>query len=55
MREDLLDQRLLQDGRNVLARAAAVEAVLQVEVKHALEQLSPAQPPGAMMRAVRFA
>ena len=55
MREDLLDHRLLQNGRNDLQRAAAVQAVLQLEVKHALEQLGPAQPHRAVMRAVRFA
>ena len=55
VREDPLDHRLLQNGRNVLKRAAAVEAVLQVEVKHALEQLGPAQPHRAVKRAVRFA
>ena len=33
VREDLLDHRLLQDGRNDLQLGAAVRAVLQVEVE----------------------
>jgi hypothetical protein len=52
VREDLLDDRLFQDGRNDLQLAAAVRAVLQVEIEHPLEQLGPAQPHRAVMRAV---
>jgi hypothetical protein len=36
--EDLLDHRLLQDRRNDLQLAAAVRAVLLVDVKDVLEQ-----------------
>jgi hypothetical protein len=38
VRVDLLDDRLLQDRRDDLQLAAAVGAVLQLEVKHALEK-----------------
>ena len=41
--EDLLDHRLLQDGCNDLQIAAAVRAVLHVELEHPLEQLGQAQ------------
>ena len=44
-----------QDRRNDLQIATAVRAVLQVEIEHALEQLGPAQPHWAVMRADHFA
>ena len=50
MRKDLLDHRLLQDRRDDPRLAAAVRAVLQVEIEHPLEQLDPAQPHRAMIR-----
>ena len=50
VREDPLDHRLFQDGRDDLHLAAAVRAVLQVEIEHALEQLAPAQPHRAVIR-----
>ena len=37
MREDLLDDRLLQDRRDDLQLTATVRAVLQVEIEHPLE------------------
>ena len=55
MREDLLDHRLLKDRRNDLQLAAAVRAVLQVKIEHALEQLGPAQTHRLVMHAVRLA
>lgn len=42
MGEDLLDDRPFQDGGDDLELAAAVRAVLHVDVKHALEQAGPA-------------
>jgi len=53
--QDLLDHRLLQDGGDDLQLAAAVRAVLQVEVEHPLEQLGPAQPHRVVMRTARLA
>ena len=44
MRKDLLDHWRFQDRRNDLQLAAAVRAVLQVDLEDALEQLDPAQP-----------
>jgi len=41
VREDLLDDRLFQDRRNDLQRAAAAQAVFHVNLEHALEQLGP--------------
>jgi len=38
VREDLLYRRLFQDDRDDLQLAAAVRAVLQIELKHAFEQ-----------------
>jgi hypothetical protein len=37
VREDLLDDRLLQDRSDDLQLTATVRAVLKVEIKHALE------------------
>ena len=42
VREDLLDRRLLKNRRNDLQLTAAVRAVLQVDLEHALEQLRSA-------------
>ena len=55
VREDLLDHRRFQDRRNDLQLAAAVRAVLQTELEHALEQLGPARPYSAVMRTGRLA
>jgi len=55
VREDLLDDRLLQDRRNDLELAAAAQAMIQVEVEHALEQVGPAQPHWAGGRTGRLA
>ena len=45
--EDLLDHRPLEDGRDDLEiAAAAVRAVLHVDVEHALEQPRPADAAG---------
>lgn len=41
VREDLLDDRLFLDRRNDLQFAAAVRAVLHVDLKDALEHLGP--------------
>ena len=38
LREDFLDHRLLQDGRDDLQLAAAVRAVLQVKFKDAIDR-----------------
>ena len=46
---------MFQDRRHDLQLAAAVRAVFQTEIEHALEQLGPAQPHRAVMRAVRLA
>ncbi len=43
MGEDLLDHRRLQDRRDDLQLAAAVRAVLKVEIEDALEQTGPAR------------
>jgi hypothetical protein len=44
VREDLLDDRQLEGGRDDLEYpAAAVRAVLHVDLAHALEPLGPAQ------------
>jgi len=53
--EDFLDHRLLKDGGDDLQLAAAVRAVLEVEIKHALEQPHPTQPHRAVVRTVRLA
>jgi hypothetical protein len=37
VREDLFDHRLLQDRRDDLELAAAVRAVLQVEIEYAVD------------------
>ena len=55
VREDLLDHRLFQNRGDDLQLAAAVRAVLQVELKHALEQPRPTQPHRAVVRTVRLA
>ncbi len=55
VREDLLDHRLLEDRRDDLQLAAAVRAVRHVDLEHALEQLGPAQPHWAVVRARRLA
>jgi len=55
VREDLLDHRRFQDHRDDLALAAAVRAVLHVDLEHALEQLGPAQPHRTMVRTARLA
>ena len=44
-----------QDGRNDLQIAAAVLAVLHVDLEHAPEQLGPAQPRRAVVRTARLA
>ena len=44
-----------QDRRDDLQLAAAVRAVLQVELEHPFEQLGPAQPHRAVVRTVRLA
>ena len=53
VREDLLDHRLLEDRRDDRQLATAVWAVFHVDLEHALEQLGPAQPHRAVVRAVR--
>ena len=55
MREDLLDHRLFEDRGDELQRAAAVGAVLPVEIEHALEPLGPAQPHRAVVPTARLA
>jgi len=55
VREDLFDHRLFQDRGDDLQLAAAVRAVLQVEIEHPPELLGPAQAHWAVMRAPREA
>ena len=55
MSEDLLDDRRLQDRGDKLQLAAAVRAVLKVELEDALEQPGPTQPHRTVMRTVRLA
>ena len=51
LRQDLLDDRLLQDRRNDLQLAIAVRAVLLVDLEQPLWQLGPAQAYRAVLSA----
>ena len=53
MREDLFDDRLLQDRRDDLELATAIRAVRQVELEHPLERPGPAQPHRSVVHTVR--
>ena len=55
MREDLFDQRLLEDRSKDLQLTVSVRAALYVDLEHALEQLGQAQPHWAVERANRLA
>ena len=45
VREDPLDHRRFEDGRDDLELPTAVRAVLQVDLEHSLEQPGPADAP----------
>ena len=49
--EDPLDHRRLDNGRNDLELAAAVRAVLEVDLEDTLEQPGPAQSRGRSVHA----
>ena len=55
VREDLLDDRRLQDRSDDLQLAAAVRAVLEVDLEDPFEQPGPAHSHRLAMRAVRLA
>jgi hypothetical protein len=54
VREDLLNDRLLQEGGDDLQLTAAVRAVLEVELEHPLEQPGPTQPHRPVVPTIRL-
>jgi len=54
VREDLFDHWLFHDRRDDLQLAAAVRAVLHVDLEDPLEQLGPAQPNRTVVRTGRL-